>query len=622
MAQETNKKKSSEVENQRKDKENRVEADKKAKQSKPPRKIKFNIGEQIGILKYLFSFAYPQWWRFGLSIIAMVISSSIAAFLPIIIQRYLDEILAANLATLEITLQVALTYLGLLAVRMVLVYVKDFLFFMASENTVASMRNTLFKKLGVLNMDYFTQTPNGEVVSRITNDTETIKEFWNVFLTFFDGFINAVTVAVAMFSLHAGITWVFIAFVPVVFLLIYVYQKISTRVYRRMRSALGRVNARLSESTMGMWLIQQFNQTERMKAEFDEVNQEYLVARTNMFKMNAIFLQPAVNLIEQIVLVLVIWIFGSQLLRGSALDIGIIYAFTSYSKSFFAPIGSMLDSLSIYQDGLVSASRGRALLARDQLVPQQEEKLSGPIEGSVAIDDLTFSYDGTQNVLKNITMQAKPGEMIAIIGHTGSGKSTIINLLMRFYEFEHGSIEYDGADIRDYTTETLRTDVALVQQDAFMFYGSYKDNIRMHGDYTDEEVIAAARFTGADKFIEALPRGYDTLISEGGATLSAGQRQLINIARSVIRKPNILILDEATANIDTESEMYIQASLNKIRENATLIVIAHRLSTIKNADQIYVLHQGRIIEQGRHQELIDQEGTYYDMYRLQSLQGL
>lgn len=585
------------------------------------RKTNFSLKEQWGILRYLFSFAKSELKWFTFSFVMMIFASALSAYLPIIIQQYIDDYLSTSSATIQVTLQVAGTYLVLLFLRMIIVYLKDFTFKLASEHTVANMRNNIYRKLGTLSLDYFNKTPNGEVVSRVTNDTETIKEFWNVFLTFFDGFINATMIAVAMFSLSASMSWVFMAFIPVVFVLIYVYQKISTVIYRRMRQALSKVNARLSESTMGMWLIQQFNQTERMKEEFDEVNQEYLVARTNMFKMNAILLMPAINLIEQIVLVIVIWIFASQLIAGSIVDIGIIYAFTSYSKSFFHPIGGMLDSLSIYQDGLVSASRGMALLDDDNTEPiPTSDAMDTQITGQINIDDLYFSYDGEHNVLKDIELEVAPGEMIAIVGHTGSGKSTIINLLMRFYEYQEGIISVDKQDIRNHSKKSIRSQIGLVQQDAFMFYGDFFDNIRLHGNYTDEEVIDAAKFTGADHFINTLEEGYHSPISEGGSSLSAGQKQLINIARTIIRNPRILILDEATANIDTETEQYIQQSLEKIREQATLIVIAHRLSTIKNADKIYVLHKGRVIEKGRHDELIELEGTYYDMYRLQSLQ--
>lgn len=582
------------------------------------RKTNFSLKEQWGILRYLFSFAKSEIKWFIVSIVMMTFASALSAYLPIIIQQYIDDYLSTSSATIQVTLQVAGTYLVLLFLRMIIVYLKDFTFKLASEHTVANMRNNIYRKLGTLSLDYFNKTPNGEVVSRVTNDTETIKEFWNVFLTFFDGFINATMIAVAMFSLSASMSWVFMAFIPVVFVLIYVYQKISTVIYRRMRQALSKVNARLSESTMGMWLIQQFNQTERMKEEFDEVNQEYLVARTNMFKMNAILLMPAINLIEQIVLVIVIWIFASQLIAGSIVDIGIIYAFTSYSKSFFHPIGGMLDSLSIYQDGLVSASRGMALLDDDNTEPiPTSDAMDTQITGQINIDDLYFSYDGEHNVLKDIELEVAPGEMIAIVGHTGSGKSTIINLLMRFYEYQEGIISVDKQDIRNHSKKSIRSQIGLVQQDAFMFYGDFFDNIRLHGNYTDEEVIDAAKFTGADHFINTLEEGYHSPISEGGSSLSAGQKQLINIARTIIRNPRILILDEATANIDTETEQYIQQSLEKIREQATLIVIAHRLSTIKDSENILYMQDGDILEVGNHETLMAKDGLYAKLYNSQ-----
>ena len=245
-----------------------------------------------------------------------------------------------------------------------------------------------------------------------------------------------------------------------------------------------------------------------------------------------------------------------------------------------------------------------------------------PIKGDTLVDDLYFSYDNRQDVLKGINLHVEPNQMIAIVGHTGSGKSTLINLLMRFYDFKRGEIKIDGKDIKSLSEETINSDIGLVQQNTFMFHGNFIDNIRLHGDYKEEEVVEAAKFSGADSFISKLDNGYYTTVSEGGSSLSAGEKQLINIARTILRSPEILILDEATASIDTETEQYFQQSLDKIRKDSTLIVIAHRLSTIKDADKIYVLHKGRVIEEGAHDELISQEGTYYNMYQLQSLQGL
>lgn len=586
------------------------------------KKRRFNLREQGEILRYLLAFTQGYRRYFALSMLLMLIASTIAAYLPIIVQRYIDEVLAPGRANLRLTLGVACVYIGLELVRSTMGYVQDYLFKLASEGSVAKMRNRLYRKLGQMNMAYFHTTPNGEVVSRITNDTETIKEFWNVFLSFFDGLTNAIMIGFAMVSLSARISWVFMAFVPLVLILVYTYQKTSTLVYQRMRDALAQVNARLSESIGGMRVIQHFNQEERMAAEFEAIDAHYVDARIRMFKMNALLLNPAVNLIQQVVLATVILLFGYLLTHGHALEVGLVYAFTSYAQSFFSPIAQMMDSLSQYQDALVAGHRGMNLLADERLEPKQApDALDVAMDGSLTLRDLSFSYDGVTPVLEDIHLTGEAGEMLAFVGHTGAGKSTLINLLMRFYEYETGEILYDGRSIRAYTKESLRSQLSFVQQDSFMFYGNFYDNIRLNGVYSDEEVEAAAKFSGAHEFISNLPEGYQTMISEGGTSLSAGQKQLVSIARAVLRQTPILIFDEATANIDSQTEQQIQESLGQIRQKHTLIVIAHRLSTIKDADQIFVLEHGKIIESGQHDALIAQEGTYYDMYRLQSLQG-
>lgn len=585
------------------------------------RQTSFSLREQWQILSHLFRFAKREWPMFLISIIFMVASSALTAYLPLVIQRFIDEVLAKDLGNWRLIFQIAGIYLGLLLVRLLVAYVKEYYFKVASEKTVAHLRNHLYAKLSTLSMDFFSKVPNGSIVSRITNDTETIKEFWNVFLTFADGLLNATAIMIGMFSLSSQLTWVFVAFIPLVIFQMYVFQKASTVIYGRMRQALSTLNARLSESIMGMWLIQQFNQTERMKKAFDEVNQTYVKARLTMFRLNALMLMPAMSLMEKISLVIILLIFGYQILTGGTIVVGVVYAFVAYSRSFFAPIGHMLDSLSIYQDGLVAASRGMQFLRVDLTAPvssPQAQPLA--IEGNVVLEDVSFSYDGDQWALKEIDLEAPAGQMIGIVGHTGSGKSTIINLLMRFYDYQKGSIRIDDREIRDITMESLRDQVGIVLQDPFMFYGNIMENIRLHGDYTDREVVEAAKFAQADPFIQRLPQGYQQFVSEGGASLSAGQRQLLSIARTVLRDPKILILDEATANIDSETELYIQESLARIRKDRTLIVIAHRLSTIKDADYIYVLSNGDVIESGSHDQLIEKEGSYYDMYRLQSLE--
>ncbi|WP_048729217.1 ABC transporter ATP-binding protein [Carnobacterium sp. 1290_CSPC] len=580
---------------------------------------KFSLADQVRIFKGIIGFGKPYWLPFALSFVATAIVAAISAYLPIIIQRYLDEVLGTNSATLQVTIQVAAFYFGLTLLKVAVYYFRDFTFKLTAEKTVANMRNTVYQKVVHLGMRYFDQTPNGSVVSRVTNDTETIKEFWQVFLSFFDGLLNIVAITYAMFTLDAGLALVFMAFVPVMLILIYIYQRQSTFIYGRMRVALSTLNAKLSESISGMNIIQNYGQQNRIMQEFDDVNQTYVRARVGMFKMNALLLQPAINLLEAIAMVLVLYIFGFQDLQGVAINVGVVYAFTSYAKSFFQPMGQMMDSLSIFQDGMVSGSRVLALLDNPEMAPVSNPGAAGKVsEGHIQIKDLSFSYDEKKQVLHNINIDIKPGQTVAFVGQTGSGKSSIINVLMRFYEFNQGDILIDGQSIKDIPITQLREDIGLVLQDSFMFYGDIAENIRLHGDYSGDMVRAAAQFVKADDFIESLEDGYHAKVIEGGAAFSTGQKQLLSFARSILREPKILVLDEATANIDTETEQKIQSGLANMRLGRTTIIIAHRLSTIKDADQIIVLKNGHIIEHGNHDDLIAQGGTYYNMYQLQT----
>lgn len=581
--------------------------------------ISFSLKENLSIMMRLLQFAQPYWKVFTLSLIAMAVVSGINAYLPIIVQRYIDQYLVNDVFEVGILVRVLLFYAGLTIAKLALTYIKDYLFKNASEQTVANLRRSIYEHVIHLEMRYFDQTPNGSVVSRVTNDTETIKEFWNVFMQVANGLFNAISIAIAMFTLDVKLALIFMAFLPVVIILMYIYQKKSTVIYGRMREALSKVNTELAESITGMMTIQHFNQTDRKKEEFDDVNQEYVDARIKMFKMDAVLLMPAISFIEVVVLVIILLMFGQEYLSGIAVNVGVLYAFTQYAKQFFNPIGEIMNSLSIFQNGIVSGSRVIHLIDKDDLAPQANPEATGEVTaGKIEITDLTFSYDGENDVLKNINITAEAGETIALVGQTGSGKSSIINLLMRFYEFNRGQIKIDNQSIKEIKDSDLREKMGLVLQDSFMFYGNVRDNITMNGDFTDQEVRKAAEFVNADKIIDNLEDGYQSKVIERGASFSTGEKQLISFARTILRDPTILILDEATANIDTETEMMIQEGLSNMRQGRTTIVIAHRLSTIKEADRIYVLRQGEIIESGTHDELIAQGGMYYDMYELQT----
>lgn len=581
--------------------------------------ISFSLKENLSIMMRLLQFAQPYWKVFTLSLIAMAVVSGINAYLPIIVQRYIDQYLVNDVFEVGILVRVLLFYAGLTIAKLALTYIKDYLFKNASEQTVANLRRSIYEHVIHLEMRYFDQTPNGSIVSRVTNDTETIKEFWNVFMQVANGLFNAISIAIAMFTLDVKLALIFMAFLPVVIILMYIYQKKSTVIYGRMREALSKVNTELAESITGMMTIQHFNQTDRKKEEFDDVNQEYVDARIKMFKMDAVLLMPAISFIEVVVLVIILLVFGQEYLSGIAVNVGVLYAFTQYAKQFFNPIGEIMNSLSIFQNGIVSGSRVIHLIDKDDLAPHANPEATGEVTaGKIEITDLTFSYDGENDVLKNINITAEAGETIALVGQTGSGKSSIINLLMRFYEFNRGQIKIDDQSIKEIKDSDLREKMGLVLQDSFMFYGNVRDNITMYGDFTDQEVRKAAEFVNADKIIDNLEDGYQSKVIERGASFSTGEKQLISFARTILRDPTILILDEATANIDTETEMMIQEGLSNMRQGRTTIVIAHRLSTIKEADRIYVLRQGEIIESGTHDELIAQGGMYYDMYQLQT----
>lgn len=582
----------------------------------------FSNKESCSILLSLFRFAKPYKFLFAFSFLFLALGSAVAAYLPIIIQRYIDTYLANGTATMDITIRVVTFYGVLTILKAVFAYVKDFLFNTASERTVGNIRNQLYEKVTSLGMRYFDQTPAGTVVSRVTNDTETIKDFWTVFLTISTGLFNVLSIAVAMFALNWRMALVFILFTPIIVWIAGIYRKKSTLVYSRMRKVLSQLNANLSESISGMSIIQKYNQEKRLIKEFDEVNQEYVATRRSMYSMNALLLAPAINVIESLALVIVLLIFGYQDWNQSAVDIGLVYAFTAYSRSFFQPISQMMNSLSSLQDGIVSGHRVQELLQSKELAPETDARSHAEItEGHIKVSNLNFSYDGKKQVLRNINFEVKPGETVALVGQTGSGKSSIINVLMRFYDYHDGEISIDGHSLKDMPVEELRTKMGLVLQDSFLFYGTIADNIHMYSDkYSKEDVKKAAEFVYADDFISTMENGYGSKVIERGASLSSGEKQLISFARTILRSPKILILDEATANIDTETEEKIQKGLSNMRKNRTSLIIAHRLSTIKDADQILVLNDGEIVEQGTHDELISKEGTYYDMYQLQTYQ--
>ena len=575
--------------------------------------------EQVKIVKRIFSFGAPFKKKFSIGIFFGILLSITNVVLPRIIQIFIDDYLTNQTATVQIISLFALAYFGVTVIKIVVWYLNLYLFNLASEKTVENIRNKVFTKLQTLGMRFYDQTPGGSIVTRVTNDTETIKEFWEVFLTVLQGIFGVIASFIAMALLDVTLTLWVTLFIPVLLVVIWYYQKYSSAIYRSMREKLSLLNTKLAESISGMSIIQQFRQEKRLQKDFDKTNMSYFHSRYAMVKANALLLGPIINLLDTLALVVVLGFFGYDALNGTV-GIGVIYAFTSYVQNFFKPMVRMMDSLSVFQDGVVSSSRVLDVLDNQELTPQQDEIGDAIIkEGKIEFKNVSFSYDGKKNVLNNISFVAYPGETIALVGHTGSGKSSIINVMMRFYEFFEGDILIDDISIKKYSIKELRNKMGLVLQDSFLFYGTIKDNIRLKNPtISDRQIEAAAQFVQADTFIEQLPDQYDSRVIERGASYSSGQKQLISFASTIVTNPKILILDEATANIDTETEALIQEGLERMRKGRTTLAIAHRLSTIRDANMILVLDHGEIIERGNHDELVSQRGAYYEMYQLQN----
>ncbi|MFZ4864663.1 ABC transporter ATP-binding protein [Enterococcus casseliflavus] len=575
--------------------------------------------EQKNIIRRMFLFAKPFRKTFYAAIFFAFVLSIVNILLPLIIQTFMDNYLTNQTATQRVIYFFAALYLFGVLVKAVIWFFQWFLYSMGSLKTYQYIRAKLFEKLHSLGMRYFDQTPAGSIVSRVSNDTETLYEFWYVFLMVLTGIFAVVSSFAAMFRINVKIALLNLIFLPILMVVIWYYQKFSSRIYRQMREKLSQLNTKLNESISGMQIIQQFRQEARLNEEFEATNDDYLKTRYAMIRTNALLLSPIISLLYALAIALSLTVFGFDALE-SPIEVGLIFAFTTYIQGFFNPMTQMMDFLSVFTDGMVAGSRILKIMDNEEYTPQQNPDANQTItKGKIEFRDVSFSYDGKNNVLNHISFIAYPGETVALVGHTGSGKSSIINVLMRFYEFGEGQILIDDQDIRDFTMEELRKKVGLVLQDAFMFYGDIADNIRLlNQDIREEQIEAAAKFVQADAFIQKLPGKYHAKVIERGASYSSGQRQLISFARTMVTDPKVLVLDEATANIDTETEGLIQEGLANMRQGRTTIAIAHRLSTIRDAELILVLDKGSIVERGTHDELLAQKGLYADMYRLQA----
>ncbi|HAN40818.1 MAG TPA: ABC transporter permease [Candidatus Cloacimonas sp.] len=511
----------------------------------------------------------------------------------------------------------AVIFLVIIILRFISGYVQSVVTTYFSQMAMNDLRHDVFAHLQKMPVKYFDQNPVGRLVTRVTNDVRAIDEMLaSGVITIIQDSILIVAIVVLMLVLNWQLALVSFTILPLVIMVIAEFRRRTRVIYREVRKHLAALNATLAEHISGQKIIQLFNQYSNKRQDFANTNTKYFNTSIKQLKLFAFF-RPIINVSSQIAVAVIIWYGGGQVLRD-AITIGLLMAFTQYIQKLFRPINDFSEKFNVLQGALAGAERIFDLM--DQPTEEYRENLLSDIKfaGEIESDHVWLAYNPGEWVLKDISFKIKPGEKIALVGHTGSGKTSIVNLMLGMYPYQKGEIRIDGKPLSSYALHDIRANIGIVQQDVFIFSGNIRDNIALNNDkLTDEEVVQVAKYVNADKFICKLPQKYQEPVMERGATLSTGQRQLIAFARVLAYDPSIFILDEATSNIDTETELLIQDALKKIVVNRSSIIIAHRLSTIQHVDRILVLHKGELVEEGSHFDLLDKEGLYYDLYRLQ-----
>lgn len=497
-------------------------------------------------------------------------------------------------------------------------YLQVYILNYTSQRIIFNIRQDLFSHIQSLSISYFDKNPVGRLVTRVTNDIENLNEMYTgVLVNLFKDIFILIGIIIAMLRMDYKLALVSFSLIPAILIASIIFRKKIRKVYRLGRIQLAKINTTLNENITGMETIQIFNKEDKISKQFDRINNDYLNTARKEIGLYAVF-RPSIEVIRSFGLALLIYYGGGQVISNN-IQFGVLYAFVDYLQRFFAPILEITEMYNILQSAMASSERIFMILDDDSKIHNVKNPVPiTRLKGKIEFKNVWFAYEKDNWVLKDISFTINPGEVVAFVGATGAGKSSIINLITRFYDIQKGEILIDGINIKEYDKHELRKHIGIVLQDVFLFTGTIKDNIRLNNKYiTDDEVVKIAKHVNAHHFINKLPKGYDEPVMERGSTLSAGERQLLSFARALAFNPSILILDEATSNIDTETELLIQDALEKLMKGRTTIAVAHRLSTIQNADRIIVLSQGVIKEVGTHQELLEKEGIYYNLYRLQ-----
>ncbi len=569
----------------------------------------------LKILKRLFVFAKPYIGVFYF-IVFLTIALSIAGPLrPMLIQQAIDNNVAQG--DYPGLVNMILLLIGLLIIQAIVQYLHTYYSGWLGQNIIKDIRIKLYRHIQSLRLTFFDKTPIGRLVTRNISDIETLAE---VFSTGIAGIIADVMQLLVilgfMFWMDWSLTLVSLSLLPILIFATYVFKEKVKVAFNEVRTAVSNLNSFVQEHITGMNIVQIFNSEKREFEKFKEINKEHRKANINSVLYYAIYF-PVAEVIQAAGIGLIVWYGGGQMIQGS-MEFGMLIAFILYLQMFFRPIRMIADRFNTLQMGIVSSNRIIDLLDNNEHIQDNGTHSPEVIKGHVKFENVNFAYVENDYVLKDISFEVNAGQTIALVGATGAGKSSVINLLSRFYEINNGEIKVDGTDIRKYDLSNLRNHIAVVLQDVFLFSDSIYNNITLRNpDISREKVREAAELVGALPFIEKLPDGFDYNVQERGATLSVGQRQLISFVRAMVYDPKIIVLDEATSSVDTETEELIQSAIQKMMTGRTSIVIAHRLSTIQNADQILVLDKGEIVERGNHEELLEKDGFYANLHQMQ-----
>ena len=568
------------------------------------------------LMKRLIAYLKPYRREVVLIVFLMVGYSASEALLPYLTQLGIDNhIEPRNLQGLE---TIVLYYVLVLVARFIFTYFEEYGMQMVGQKAMYDIRMSLFSHLQRLDVRFFDNNPVGRLMTRVMGDVEVLKElFTSGVITVFGNLLSIFAYVVAMLLLNWKLALVTLTVLPIIFAITTIYQVYSRRAFRDQRRYLARINAFLNENIVGMTTMQLFAREPRSWLQFDERNQQYLGANLRSIFYFSLF-SPMIEVCGSLALAVIVWHGGGQILQDT-LTFGVLFAFIQYSQRLFWPIRELSEKYTIFQNAMASSERIFDLMDTEPtIVNPTPAKEVGVLNGEIEFRNVWFAYNAEDYVLRDVSFKVKAGEKVALVGHTGSGKTSIINLLCRFYDVNEGQVLIDGIDLREMELPDLRRAINIVQQNIFLFSGTIEKNINLDNpEISKEETIAAAKEVHLDSYVQKMPAGYETEVREGGAGLSVGQKQLVAFARALASDPNILILDEATSSVDTETELIIQDALNRLMANRTSIVIAHRLSTIQNADKIIVMHRGEIQEMGTHNELLQKRGIYYRLYQLQ-----